>query len=81
MTELPMPAGRTRWAADGGHDVAPLVVTARIARRTPTVLPAPRWTALAMAAALILTALDLIENPLRLVASLRRYPRLEGARQ
>ena len=69
LAQLPAPAtalgGTEPFVApavhgrNGGHEVAPRSVAPRVAGRPATVLPAPRWTALAIAAALVLTVVGL----------------------
>lgn len=51
----------------------PLPVAARVSRRTPTILPAPRWTALAVAAALIIAVVGA-----RTVTDLRGLPAIRA---
>jgi hypothetical protein len=64
---------------DAGHEVAPRGLVPRVAGRAPAVLPAPRWTALAIAAALILTVVGLQTSVFNPVLPATRASAVVGA--
>jgi hypothetical protein len=64
---------------DAGHEVAPRGLAPRVAGRAPAVLPAPRWTALAIAAALILTVVGLQTSVFNPVMPATRASAVVGA--
>jgi hypothetical protein len=71
--------GRPAWGSDAGHEVAPRSLAPRVAGRPPVVLPAPRWTALAIAAALILTVVGLQTSIFNPVVPATRASAVAGA--
>lgn len=67
MVDPAAPAPGLRASGDMPAGVGPQLLRGRLTRRTPTLLPAPRWSALGIAAALVLALLGLDPTGLRTV--------------
>lgn len=66
----PVPASGSAPSPAAGPTPLPSVVrlAPRISRRSPTILPAPRWTALTAAAVIVLSVIGITADPIRPVA-------------